>query len=105
MINIKFNPSEYELSISGHANQSKKGKDIVCAAVSILYFTLVESLNNFDEKAYEGKIEYSFSDGNGAVKVKPKKEYEQTITLVYYTVLNGLSLLAEEYPQFIKTNF
>lgn len=104
MININFNPIEYELSISGHANQNEKGKDIVCAAVSILYFTLVESLSEFGD-VYEGKIEYEFEDGNGRVKVTPKAEYEQNISIVFYTILNGLALLANEYPQFIKTNF
>ena len=40
MINITFKPNTYELEITGHAGHDVKGKDIVCAAVSTLFYTL-----------------------------------------------------------------
>ena len=44
MINITFNPNTYTVDITGHSNHGKKGEDIVCSAISTLFYTLGESL-------------------------------------------------------------
>lgn len=98
MIKVTFKP--YELEIKGHANQNKKGKDIVCSAMSILFYTLCESLS--DDNLFEEKPIIEMEDGNGSIKCVPKKEYEANVQLIFWTVLNGISLMAESYPQFIK---
>jgi uncharacterized protein YsxB (DUF464 family) len=40
-------------------------------------------------------------DGNGYIKCRPKKEFQGNIALIYWTVLNGIGLLAEEYSEYI----
>ena len=42
MITIEIN--DYELKIHGHAEFAEKGKDIVCAGISTLFYTLYEVL-------------------------------------------------------------
>lgn len=101
MVSVKFNPKKYELEIKGHANQNKKGKDIVCSAISTLFYTLVSTLVNAREMMEED-VEYGIKDGEGIVRCKPKAEFEGNVSLIYLTILNGYDLLAEEYPQFVK---
>ena len=98
MINIEFNPKTFTLDVSGHAEHGKKGEDIVCAAISTLFYTLAESLYASKHMLAED-IDFSNEDGNGHISCKPKAEYEANVSLVYWTILNGFSLVAENYKK------
>ena len=100
MVNITFNPNEFKLEIKGHAGQDEKGHDIVCSALSILFFTLAQSLN-LSERMLEESPSIHMEYGNGQVKCQPKAEYVGNISLVYWTIMNGIELLVNEYPQYI----
>ena len=101
MINITFKPQSLELEVKGHAGADEKGKDIVCSAVSMLFYTLADSLVKSEEMLKKHPI-IKMEDGNGYIKCRPKKEYQGNITLIYWTILNGLELLADEYKKFIS---
>ena len=98
MINIKFNPNTYELDITGHAEHGKKGEDIVCAAISILFYTLAESLTQC-KNMLEDDMTFEYEDGNGHISCKPKNEFEANISLTYWTILNGFQLISENYKK------
>jgi len=101
MIEIKFNPKELRLSVEGHAGQAEKGKDIVCSAVSILFYTLAQAVtDSTDMLEEEPKI--VIEDGNGFVSCKPKKPFLSTIQRTYWTVLTGIELLVGEYKEYIS---
>ena len=101
MININFNPNTFTLDITGHAGHGKKGEDIVCSAISTLFYTLAESLYNSKTMLAED-IDFSDKDGNGHLSCKPKAEYEANVSLIYWTILNGFQLVAENYKNFVK---
>ena len=103
MINITFIPETFTLDITGHAEHGKKGEDIVCSAISILFYTLAESLNNCKDMLEEA-MTYNEEDGNGHISCKPKAEYEANISLIYWTILNGFQLLADNYEKNVKLN-
>ena len=97
MINIKFNPKTFTLDVKGHAEHGEKGEDIVCSAISTLFYTLYQSL-------YEGAnmledLSFSDKDGNGHLSCKPKAEYEANVSLIFWTILNGFNLVAENYEK------
>ena len=101
MIDITFNNKTLELSVKGHAEHGNKGEDIVCSAVSILFYTLAETLSNAKEMLLQNpRIE--MEDGNGIISCVPKGKYEANISLIYWTILNGFQLLAENYEKNIK---
>jgi len=56
---IKVLIKENSIRIKGHANYSEYGKDIVCASVSSVIYTTVNSIMNIDKSS----IEYT-DDGN-----------------------------------------
>ena len=97
MINIDFNPNTLELEITGHANHGEKGEDIVCAAISTLFYTLGETLNQsadmLDGVAFEDK------DGRGYLTCSPKKGFTPNIACMYRTILIGMELVASNYPE------
>ena len=101
MINITFKPQSLELEITGHAGADVKGKDIICSAVSMLFYTLADSLNQSEEMLKKHPI-IKMEDGNGYIKCRPRKEYQGNITLIYWTILNGFQLLADEYKEFVS---
>ena len=101
MINITFDPKTYTIDINGHAEHGKKGEDIVCSAISTLFYTLAESLYQSKGMLSEDFI-FSDEDGNGHLSCKPKSEYEANISLMYWTILNGFQIVADNYKKNIK---
>ncbi len=101
MINIRFKSKTLELEVNGHAGQGKKGEDIVCAAVSTLFYTLAQALSD-SENMLKKKPVIKDKDGEGYISCKPKKEFEGNIVRTYWTILVGLELIANEYKDFIK---
>ena len=98
MINITFKPETLELEIKGHAEHGKKGEDIVCAAISTLFYTLGEALNQSTEMLEKPPI-FKDKNGKGILSCIPKKEYAGNIAITYRTILIGLELVANNYPK------
>ena len=98
MINITFNPKTFTLDITGHAEHGKKGEDIVCSAISTLFYTLAQALYESKEMLSED-IVFSDEDGNGHLSCKPKAEYEGNVSLIYWTILTGFDLVSKNYEK------
>ncbi|MCM1180190.1 MAG: ribosomal-processing cysteine protease Prp [Clostridium sp.] len=81
------------VQLEGHAEYGKWGRDIVCSAVSILYFNLVNSLENFtnDEKELNGSKKINFQ--NVILKNMPSKEAE----LLFQSFMLGITAIEQEY--------
>lgn len=101
MINITFNSEEYTLHIKGHAKYAKNGEDIVCAAVSALFYTLGEALYDSRDMLTEKHI-FKDEKGKGFISCKPKPEYEANIARTYWTILIGLDLIAKNYNKNVR---
>lgn len=99
MVTIEFNPETLELKANGHAG-GIAGADIVCASVSMLFYTLAQCLLESKEMLIEDPV---IKDAeNEPVKViscKPKEEAYGTIARTYWTILTGIKLLADYYPE------
>ena len=98
MINITFNPKTFTLDINGHAEHGKKGEDIVCSAISTLFYTLAQALYESKEMLSED-IVFSDEDGNGHLSCNPKAEYEGNVSLIYWTILTGFDLVSKNYEK------
>ena len=103
MINITFNPSTFTLDITGHAEHGKKGEDIVCSAISTLFYTLAQSLLDTKDMLKE-EIDFSDEDGNGHLSCKPKEEFEANVSMIYWVIMNGFDLVATNYEKNVSLN-
>ncbi len=86
--------SKRKITIKGHANFAKKGKDIVCAAVSSLVNTTLNSLKGFK------KSEIEIKDGEVNFNITHKVDRDDQIRLDM--LIKGLKLIEKEYPDKIK---
>ncbi len=95
MINysIKYGDSII-VNVSGHANFSNEGSDIVCASVSSLVTMTVNLVDNFGYKFNEVKLEKGFTSFD---------LISDDVTLKIVTTLEEhLDSLAKKYPLYIK---
>ena len=81
------------VQLEGHAEYGKKGRDIVCSAVSILYINLVNSLESFtdDEKELNGSTKINFQ--NVILKRLPSERAE----LLFQSFMLGITTIEQKY--------
>lgn len=106
MITAKFDYKENKLQICGHAGYDELGKDIVCAAVSTLFYTLYNQMVKFNSDGLLKKFDMDIDSPNTPyISCVPFAKSKQRIEDAYEFVLNGISLIASQYPDFVKTDF
>lgn len=95
-INLTQNNTEFELMVKGHSGYAENGKDIVCSAVSILLYTLVEAI---DEEWLESNPFVVMESGDTLVRVKAKEACKAELSTVFRVITNGLKLVSEYFPR------
>ena len=93
MIDVKIRKEA--IKIIGHADCAPKGKDVVCAAVSILAQNLIKSINDLTED----KIEYWIDDGEIDIQYKDLSEKAMLLVDSFFI---GISWIAETYPDYVQ---
>lgn len=84
------------ITVSGHAGYGIKGSDIVCAAISTLTETLIESLTQLSLT----DIKAVTADGEAAVRYK--SELTDTAELLISSFFIGCEGVAGTYPDNVK---
>ena len=82
---IVYDPAGPELRFSGHAGAGAPGRDLVCAALSTLLYTLIAAEPEAAVELGEGSARVRGGDGGA-----------------YAVVAAGLRLLAAEYPRHVR---
>lgn len=78
------------LEMKGHAEAGAYGEDTVCAAASMLMYTLRARQQEMDAHPFS----CCMNEGGFALLKVPKR-----MTETYETVISGLKLLSKEYPK------
>ena len=85
MTRVVYEPRLPALEFSGHAGAGPRGKDPVCAALSILLFTLFEA---------ESAAQLCLRDGWCRIRGGDRRSYA--------LIAGGCRLLAEHYPAHVQ---
>lgn len=96
MINVtvrKHDGSYKGIEISGHAGFAKRGKDIVCSAVSILVLNTVNSIENFTDD----DITIQSEKNGGYVRLTFNAAPSHDAALLLDCMVFGLGQIADEY--------
>lgn len=93
MIRVYRLPNSIE--IIGHAEYAKRGKDIVCAAVSTLIQTLAQSI----QELTDDEIDYTEQPGNTKIEFGHLSEPSKVLIDAFFI---GVSGVAEAYPDYVK---
>ena len=75
MINVKFDNKDNiaRFLVTGHAGYAKYGKDIVCAAVSVLAQNTVNSIEHFTQDSFTADVD----EENGGLYLKMEPGYSK----------------------------
>lgn len=90
----RSNNNVYEIVIKGHANYDDYGKDIVCAAVSSMAITTINSIILLDES-----IDYE--EKSGLLIIRVIKDTDVNNKLLN-NLVNMLNELQSQYPKNIE---
>ena len=108
MIRVKFGKSDREravvLTVKGHANFSEKGKDIVCAAASILALTAAqEATDAFAAGNLTGKPCVKLKDGGTRIVAQAKDDAAFALLLhAFFIIQKGFLCLERASPAHVK---
>ena len=85
MTTIVYDPAGPWMEFSGHAGAGEPGRDLVCAALSTLMYTLIAALPGAEVTMGDGRCRVSGGEAGA-----------------YAVIAAGARLLAEAYPQFVR---
>lgn len=104
MIRVEFFKKDshyYALEVSGHAYFDEPGKDIVCAAVSVLATTGYNSLCHHLGPEHL-RLEVKESEGYLKLEVKESAEHDrQMIDIIMKTIAVGMDSIAQTYKEHV----
>lgn len=83
------------VTVSGHANYAKAGKDIVCAGVTALTQTLIRSMENLTSN----EIEYEISPGRADIHCRDLSEAGMLLVDSFFI---GVCAIADEFPDHVR---
>lgn len=86
------------ISIKGHANYAKPGKDIVCAGVSALVQTLIQSV----EELTADQIEYSMAPGSVSIKFWCLSDHSRVLVDAFFIGINGIAAAHPENVEIVN---
>ncbi|TPR40197.1 ribosomal-processing cysteine protease Prp [Apilactobacillus micheneri] len=100
-----LNDNINSFKITGHADSGEYGKDIVCAAVSVLSITTVNGLNEvaeLDPKVKSNDIDGGFME----VTIPNTKNHDNMIAsqAILRSFENGMIDISKSYAKYIKLN-
>lgn len=89
------------LEVTGHAGYAEAGKDIVCAAISMLTDALAGTL---EEAKARGRCDYKARDGDGTVIISADPTMGSIVEIKAYfrMAVTGMRMLQEQYPEYIR---
>ena len=99
MIRIVYRRDEHSVRIRGHAGSGEAGHDLVCAAVSILAYTLAAFVLRIEEIGSATHSTAALRSGEAEIACTPAEEKSGEITRVMDAVCEGFAILAEEFPE------
>ena len=93
------NCSDTELTVFGHCNAGRiNGMDLCCCGVSMLVFTMLESLKVLKLHGFR----HSYGGGWCHVKFESKGRDYKKAKCIIATIMNGFGLLQKKYPENVK---
>ena len=91
-IQIEWSKEKFELNVVGHAGYAEHGKDIVCAAVSVI----VGMLANEIDPGQQVEVK------SGLAMIHTAYRSKLRANIVFGMVVDALLALEEQYPEYIK---
>ena len=90
------------LTVKGHAGYGERGRDIVCAAVSILTYTLAKNIGTAREHGRRLDASLRLDEGDAHILcTADSSDAYRELFRIFRVIEKGYALLAENYPSYI----
>ena len=100
MITVSYHRKWHRLSVEGHAQTGEPGHDLVCASATILVRTLAAHVAELStDRRYVREPHIKLEEGYAEISCKPVHRYTNMVELIYGSVIRGLLLLSEQFPE------
>lgn len=103
MIEIIYDRKKLSLKAKGHAKSGEAGHDLVCAAATILVYTLASNVEQMC--ANHSKVRrpvIKLAEGDAKITCSPVHGMTAIATLTFDIVCSGFDLLAQKYPDNVR---
>jgi len=88
-----------ELKVTGHSGFAEKSRDIVCAAVSVLVYSVIVTLKKYSD------VKFDLTDNNDKLNLKINSfnnDIEAELRGMSLTFVNGIKLIENNYTKNLK---
>lgn len=107
MLKVKFEMSDDQktliLTLTGHAESANKGEDTVCAAASILAYTVAQEVKEMQEKGkLKKKPNIRLDEGDATITCKPVKNAYLEALHIFKVAQTGYRLLAANFQDNVQ---
>ena len=102
MITVIYNRSTHKLTADGHACSNEIGRDLICASVTTLVYTLSAFVKNMAEAKQTIDHHISVERGTAEISCVPHNDTDIAVTLVFDAICAGFDILAQKYPDYIS---
>ena len=92
---IKISKKNDNIKIEGHSGYSEYGSDIVCASISSIAITSINSILKYDE----GAIKYNKDDGYLEIEIL---KHDKIIDMLIDNMIDMFKDLEKQYKNYIK---
>ena len=106
MTHVKYvvEGNRHKLTVQGHAGAAPIGQDLVCCAVSTLVQTLAQRVLDLYSDGCVIGFPTTTLNADGSCIEAVGVGNGVTVRCAYETVLTGLQMLAEQWPQYVQVN-
>lgn len=101
MIRAQYRPKYYRLTVKGHANADEPGKDLICAAASILVQTLAENLQQMEKQGALRDVTIRLEPGDSEIACVPGAHYRAILQMIFQTIVTGLEVIEKRNPEYM----
>lgn len=93
-VNIHQTDEDCDITATGHAQYAEPGKDIVCSAVSTLWYTLIGALQQSSAEVFE-------YDDPPKLRIKRVDEWAGSAIDIFRIGIRGVEA---QYPDYVKVS-
>lgn len=101
MIEVTYDRVHDRLTVVGHARSAEPGRDLICAACSILALTLAANVEQMEKGGCAVDTVYVLGEGNAEISCRPRPRFRAVVKQTFQSVCIGFEILAGKYPDYI----
>lgn len=101
MIEVVYYRRYNRVIVKGHAKSAEPGHDLVCAAASMLAYTLAANVAKMAENEQVRMPIMHLKEGDTEISCSPRHNLKATVTLIFDSLCVGFEMLASRYPEYI----